>query len=162
MTKFLIENGGNPLIKDRFGKTPMGYGLANQNDIIVHLFTELDIESNDTIINLEEINLEDAVDFSNITNKEIIRVISKNLKKQHEFKILYPSLICSAGYLGDLESIKHFNKSEIDLFTPDYDGRNCLHLAASNNQINTLTYLISHCNNDGINSHCLDIDFEIS
>ncbi|MEO1712553.1 MAG: glutaminase A, partial [Bacteroidota bacterium] len=64
-------------------------------------------------------------------------------KKESETKVnRLINLIYAASY-GDLDEIRRLHAMGIDLGEADYDGRTALHLAAAENQINVVKYLIS-------------------
>lgn len=68
-------------------------------------------------------------------------------KKEYETKVnRLINMIYAASY-GDLDEIRRLHAMGLDLGEADYDGRTALHLAASENQIKVVKYLIS-CNID--------------
>ena len=51
--------------------------------------------------------------------------------------------LCWAAFHGDLEEIQRLVASGVNLDDADYDGRTCMHLAASEGHLNVVKYLIA-------------------
>ncbi|MBT6120727.1 ankyrin repeat domain-containing protein [bacterium] len=50
--------------------------------------------------------------------------------------------LCWAASQGDLEEIQRMVASGVDLNESDYDGRTCIHLAASEGHVHVVKYLM--------------------
>ena len=50
--------------------------------------------------------------------------------------------LCSASYKGDLDFIKQCAEMNYDISVSDYDSRTCLHIAAVENKVEIVKYLI--------------------
>ena len=59
-------------------------------------------------------------------------------------------LLCEIASTGNLSELKAYCDNGIDLNSQDYDGRTALHLAAANEQIDVLNYLLA-CTNIDVN-----------
>ena len=51
--------------------------------------------------------------------------------------------LCWAAYQGDLNEIKRLVANGVDLNETDYDGRTCIHLAASEGREEVIQYLLA-------------------
>ena len=51
--------------------------------------------------------------------------------------------LCWASYQGDLNEIKRLVANGVDLDEADYDGRTCIHLAASEGRTEVIRYLLA-------------------
>ena len=54
------------------------------------------------------------------------------------------ALLCKYAAAGDLREIKRLEAQGSDLNVCDYDGRTAMHLAACNNKLDVLKFLLSH------------------
>lgn len=81
---------------------------------------------------------------------EIIQEVAKSLnlttseEVQEVEKILFPSILCSAVYKGDLETIKALNDTGVNWRICDYDQRTPLHVAASEGKTELVEYLLKN------------------
>lgn len=68
----------------------------------------------------------------------------KNPRKQkYEARVNRIVNLIYAASFGDLDEIKRLEALGVDLSSADYDGRTALHLAAAENQVEVMKYLIS-------------------
>ena len=51
--------------------------------------------------------------------------------------------LCWAAYQGDLDEIQRLVASGVNLDEADYDGRTCIHLAASEGKVDVVKFLIA-------------------
>ena len=51
--------------------------------------------------------------------------------------------LCWAAYQGDLDEVRRLVASGVNLDEADYDGRTCMHLAASEGQTKVVEFLIA-------------------
>ena len=51
--------------------------------------------------------------------------------------------LCWAAYQGDLNEIRRLVAAGVELNEMDYDGRTCLHLAAAENKMAVVKFLVS-------------------
>ena len=63
--------------------------------------------------------------------------------KKYETKVNRLVNLIYAASFGDLDEIRRLDAIGVDLTEADYDGRTALHLAASENQIEVVKYLLS-------------------
>lgn len=59
-------------------------------------------------------------------------------------EILFPSLICSAVYLGDIAKLESLVAYEADFSAGDYDQRTPLHVASSEGLLEVVEWLLNH------------------
>ena len=71
---------------------------------------------------------------------------SLNLQTSAEIKgikdVLFPSIICSAVYKGDLKTMEELEKRGAGVTGADYDMRTPLHVAASEGNVEVVAHLL--------------------
>ena len=83
-----------------------------------------------------------------VDGRDLIEQVAKsmNLSSGKEMsvlrKVLFPSLICSAIYIGDLDKLKVLKAYDADFNAGDYDQRTPLHVAASEGSLAIVTWLL--------------------
>ena len=65
-------------------------------------------------------------------------------RKKYETKTQEIMSLIFAASAGDLDEIRRFHSIGLDLNQGDYDGRTALHLAAAENQLEVVQYLITN------------------
>lgn len=84
-----------------------------------------------------------------IRDADFVRKVAQQLTEvQEEAKdvaaSLYPVLLCSAAFNGDVGALDRMARAGADLCGADYDGRTPLHLAAAQGRTEAVAFLLEH------------------
>lgn len=85
--------------------------------------------------------MEDAVRHGRVDVQDLLREHGARLEMSGRD---YSGKLCEAAASGDLEAIRILARNGVDLLANDYDGRTALHLAAANERVSVLEFLVSH------------------
>eukprot|EP00961_Rhodomonas_salina_P293904 3934122-Rhodomonas_salina.3 len=84
--------------------------------------------------------MEDAVRHRHPEVQDLLRKCGARLEMSGKD---YSGKLCDAAAVGDLETIQVLAKNGVDMSTDDYDGRAALHLAATNEKVAELEFLLN-------------------
>lgn len=84
--------------------------------------------------------MEDAVRHRHAGVQELLRKCGARLEMSGKD---YAGKLCDAAAAGDLETIQVLAQNGVDMSSDDYDGRTALHLAAANEKVAVLEFLLN-------------------
>ncbi|XP_077991940.1 L-asparaginase-like [Glandiceps talaboti] len=85
-----------------------------------------------------------------LNDSEFIRAVATTLRVTSSKEVrsvgeaLFPSLMCSAAKVGDIDLMDELNKCGGELSMGDYDGRTPLHIATCEGNYEAVQYLLEH------------------
>lgn len=136
MLKRYIANGGDPAAGDYDGRTCLHLAACEGRVEIIKYILDQDVDVN-CLDRMGCTPLEDAI-------RHHHRDVQLLLREKGAVLNGHATAICEAAASGDIDTIRTLISNGIDPNHGDYDGRTALHLAACENQLGVIHFLLRY------------------